>query len=245
MIKLRRIPFTSPPIGAVMDYFLKDSDFGSFVASISDLDAPHFDDLRSHLERVSPFLDRDSLSSNVVSILGDSDATRNIIAHLWLLSQLFREADEPFAKCVEIFKKQMLKSEKFGTTEEHRTSVALRILALTASPSGFDLQFKAQQLSVATGVGMRQCQFICDVRPVYSTDRSNIDGAIVMTTLRLNLDDETEQGIDIRLTESQLHDLVGKASIAEAKLQALKSLLEKREVVLARVSGTNDDGASQ
>ena len=70
---------------------------------------------------------------------------------------------------------------------EQRKLLADRIEKLVAVPAGLARQYKAEQLAEATGTELEDLQVICDLRPVFNEERSEIEGAIPISTLKLDV----------------------------------------------------------
>ena len=85
---------------------------------------------------------------------------------------------------------------------------------------------------------------ICDLRPVFNEERSEIEGAIPISTLKLDVlgPNGMPDRIEVRLTEAQVADLFEKAHYAQTKLSAIKRMLNKNSIALPRTSATVDEG---
>lgn len=247
MFRIRRFQFSAPPFRFLIDRLTKDDDFIACAKFVLGIDSKAFEQLAVDLRGVAPFLDYAALRERIVSHLGETEQSGEFADSIWQLSNIIRDAEEPISECEELFEKQVFDSlKKEIESEQDRRIAATRLLALAAAPSGFDRQYKAQQLANATGVELQGVQILCDVRPVYASDRTSIDGAIVLATLRLNLDElGTEKGVDIRLTGKQLHDLAEQAARAEAKILTLKRLLQEKGIALAKVSDSQEEDAAK
>ena len=92
----------------------------------------------------------------------------------------------------------------------------------------------------ATGAELDECQIICDIRPIFDEGRDHVEGAIPLTTLRLEFSnpDGESQVVEMRLTEKQLQDLLKKFAIAQRKLNAIKALLHTQAVTIPKTKST-------
>lgn len=222
--------FGSPPFPILIDHLVGDEDFVNDAKRIIDIEEPSFEHLQERLIGITSFLDRATLTAEVESVLGKGKDATEVSRTIWRLSAMLRESEEPFSECVELLRSTI--QEKMTALEpEHRTNLADRLERLAVNPTGLNRQFKARQVANFTGKELDDLNLVCDIRPVFSADRTNIDGAIVVTTLRLNLvDNGTSSSLDIRLTEEQLHDLFESVTVAEAKVTAIKGLLERKSI---------------
>ena len=83
---------------------------------------------------------------------------------------------------------------------------------------------KANDLSTATGNDLTGLTFICDARPVYNDDRTDIDGFVPLATMKLFFDDPNgeQKSIEIALTADDLDSFLDRASKAREKLNVMR-----------------------
>ena len=95
---------------------------------------------------------------------------------------------------------------------------------------------KANDLSTATGNDLTGLTFICDARPVYNDDRTDIDGFVPLATMRLFYNDQNgeQDVIEITMTVNDLDSFLDRASKAKEKLNVMR---EKFSLFLQDAAG--------
>jgi len=237
--------FTSPPFSVVADYLAKDEDFLADAGAVLGLEGSVCTALEDALTAEKSFLSRKALNGIVLRVLGpESPAVKKVSAFIWRVHRTIRrDSDQPVERSVALLREAI--SEHSETlTAEQRKLLADRIEKLVAVPAGLARQYKAEQLAEATGTELEDLQLICDVRPVFNEERSEIEGAIPISTLKLDVlgPNGLPSRIEVRLTEAQVADLFEKAHYAQNKLSVIKRMLEKNSISLPSTSATTDEG---
>ena len=82
------------------------------------------------------------------------------------------------------------------------------------------------------------------MRPVFDEGRTQIEGAVPVSTLRLDLieSDGRTSSVEVRLSERQVADLCAKAESARRKVDVIKKLLREKKITSPKTSATLDDG---
>jgi hypothetical protein len=82
---------------------------------------------------------------------------------------------------------------------------------------------KANDLTTATGNDITGLTFICDARPVYNDDRTDIDGFVPLATMKLFYDDQNEEQkvVEITMTPDDLNSFIDRAHKAKDKLDVM------------------------
>lgn len=237
----RPIMFRGPPFGFVVEYLAKDEGFLSDAGAILRVPAERVESLASALREFDGFLDHTTLSQIVERTLQSDDEPSKVAQVLRLLDRYLRESDETLAKSMVLLKAALIKHAK-GLEEQQRGTLGERLESLLATPNGFARQHKAERLAEATGAELSDLQIICDVRPVFNEERTEIEGALPVSTLRLDLEerDGRSSGLEIRLTEEQIADLSVKAESALRKVILIKKMLGDKEIVLPKTRATVD-----
>lgn len=242
----RRFFSFEAPFPILAEHLAKDEDFLSDAKRILEIDAERIAALAQALVEDQSFLDRTGLSAIVEQCLGPGENATNLSRILWRLSQILRDADQPLDKAVGVLKHSL---NKFSTAipEDGRKKLGERLEKLVAAPAAFTRQHKAEKLAEATGVELEDIQIICDIRPVFNEDRSVIDGAVPVTTLRLELVElnGTTSSVEVRLTEQQVVDLSDKAESAKKKISVIKNILDEKSITMPFTPGTIDERAAQ
>ncbi|OHB67292.1 MAG: hypothetical protein A2V70_15455 [Planctomycetes bacterium RBG_13_63_9] len=231
----------SPPFRVFVEHLAKDKDFLSDADAILQIDDHTLDRLADALAQNTSFLNRTALSEAVEQVIGAGENSRNIARTVWRVNRILRDADEPLDSAVAVLKRAINElCDKLS--EDNRKRLGDRLERLAAAPAAFSRQHKAEKLAEATGAELEDLQIICDIRPVFNDDRSVIEGAIPLSTLRLDIVhvDETSRSIEIRLTEQQLTDLSAKVESAKRKISAIKTTLEAKSITLPLTSATTE-----
>lgn len=232
-----------PPFRLLAEHLAKDEGFVSDGRAVLNISAESFDKLVLELTEFDGFLGRGALSEFVVRTLQkeeDPDTVGRVISNL---NRYIRESDEPVPESLQLLKRA-IKEHAEGLDDEQRAELGQRLEVLLTKPTGFGLQHKAEQLAEATGTDLADLQIICDVRPVFDDARKRIEGAIPVSTLRLELgeSDGGTSSVEVRLSEGQIADLCEKAESARRKVTLIKNMLGEKEITLPKTPATLDEG---
>jgi hypothetical protein len=151
---------------------------------------------------------------------------------------MLHQADMPANEAMEELSNALRANSSFG---DGRASLLVdRLRKLVVAPPGLALQFKAQQLVTFTGTELDDFRFICDIRPVIDGARTQVEGLIPLTVLRIeySLPDGEDSVIELRVTRRQLRDFSLKAKDAEAKLALLERLVMAQGIEIPRINAT-------
>jgi hypothetical protein len=115
--------------------------------------------------------------------------------------------------------------------------IKARLPVLLLAPKAFKRQKKAEALADATGADLNALNIICDIRPVFDEEKKEVDGALVISTLTLEIIelDGRVSSVECRLTEKQIDDLCKVSLFAKQKLEVIKTLLNAKSIPWARV----------
>lgn len=88
---------------------------------------------------------------------------------------------------------------------------------------------KAAALMTATGNEVTGLSFVCDARPVYNDARSEIEGYVPLTTMRIYFDrpNEESDAIEFVLTPEEVDALIERATQARSKLKVMQTTFSK------------------
>ena len=228
------------------NHLVKDEDFVKDAQRILAIGPDQFEELAVALEQFSSFLSRELLTEVVVEAIGETDDAKKIGRTIRRLATVLRESEDPVGENVGELK-DAINEHLTQLNSDERQTLGERLDRLAAKPSGFDRQYKAQELVDATGKELDGLQFICDMRPVFNEDRSTVEGVIPLTTLRIDISDgDASSSMDIRLNEEQLNDLFDKSQIALRKLSMLKEFLPEKDITLPQTQATRrNSGGSE
>ncbi len=236
---------TNPPFSVVAEYLAKDEDFLADAGEVLGLEGSVCAALEEALAAEKSFLSRRALKNVVQRVLGpESPVAKRVSAFIWRLHRTIRrDSDETVERSVALLREAISEhSEKLSV--EQRKVLADRIERLVAVPAGLARQFKAECLAEATGTELEDLQVICDLRPVFNEERSEIEGAIPISILKLDVlgPNGLPSRIEVRLTEAQVADLFEKAHYAQTKLSVIKRMLERNSIALPSTSATTGEG---
>jgi len=235
--------FTNPPFSVVADYLAKDEDFLADAGVVLSLEDSVCAALEDALAAEKSFLSRKALRSVVRMVLGpESPSVKKVSAFIWRLHRTIRrDSDKTVERSVAILREAIGEHSETLTVEQ-RKLLGDRIERLVAVPAGLARQYKAELLAEATGTELEDMQVICDLRPVFNEERSEIEGAIPISILKLDVlgPNGWPSRIEVRLTEAQVADLFEKAHYAQTKLSVIKRMLEKNSIALPSTSATAD-----
>lgn len=88
---------------------------------------------------------------------------------------------------------------------------------------------KARRLEEITGQSLEEMELICDLRPIFDSERRQVEGLIPYTTLKVVVTgaDGLPVSLEAELSASQVSGLAEKAKKAQQKLKVLRELAEQ------------------
>lgn len=102
------------------------------------------------------------------------------------------------------------------------------LATLISAPSEQNLWEKAEELRFAEAPHLVSCRTICDVRPLFGTEKASVEGALIVTLLQLDTHSSGSDGykrITLQLRESDISELEEKLAEARKKVSTLKENL--------------------
>ncbi len=234
---------TFPPFHVLAEHLAQDEDFFSDAEKIINIDDAKFKELINALSTSQSFLDRKALDNLVLNILGVDGHFADVSHFIWRIHKILRhDSDEPFEKSVVLLRDAIIASPK-KLSKTDKSKLVERIEKLAFEPIALARQYKAEQLSEATGIDLEDLQLICDIRPIFNEARSEIEGAIPISTLKMDINepDDTSSRIEIRLTEEQVKDLCSKAQLAMNKISVIKKMLKDKFISMPNTTATIDE----
>jgi hypothetical protein len=131
------------------------------------------------------------------------------------------------------------KSQTTLTSEE--LSGLKRVLPLIIKPyPARQRQAKAERLAAATGLRAETVDLVCDLRPVFDDSRTNVEGVIPITTLKVVASgaDRFPVSFEAILSASDVQALLKKTEAAVNKLNAIGRLAERAQLRVPSVDLT-------
>ncbi len=243
MARQRSVFGFAPPFRFIADRLLQDAGFLSDLKKVVDLSNANFESLAAELQAHPNFLIASDVSAIAQKVLSgpDAEAIARALLRLHTVLRGTEETDEEALAglCAAAAKH----ADAFP---EHKVTILKnRVQKLVLGPPGFKRQQKAETLAEATGADLSDLNIICDIRPVFDDARKQIEGALVISTLTLEILglDGTLSSVECRLTEKQLDDLCRVSLNAKQKLEAIKKLLDDKSIPTAMLFqvNTNED----
>ncbi|MGD0899746.1 MAG: hypothetical protein ABR915_18085 [Thermoguttaceae bacterium] len=245
--KTGRSVFGSPPFAFIVQYLATDDDFLSDAKTLLAIPESPYNALKDALAQEEEFLDRGAVDKVTSRTLGPGKPASDVSRFVWRLHTLLRgESDEPLEKSVNLLREAIQERSKKLTSPE-KDELARRIVELVATPAALARQHKAETLAGATGKEVGSLQLICDIRPVFDEHRSKIEGAVVVSILRLDLleADGSVSSVEARLDEQQIADLCTTAEFARNKIAVIKRSLDEKGIPMPYVSSPANAGGDK
>jgi hypothetical protein len=224
-----------PPFRFIADQLLGVPEFRTNLKKVASLPEAEFSSVATSLNEHPNFI----VAADVVEILQKnirSTEAETLARTLLQLNSSIRNTEEPKEKALEELCGALGKyPNEFSSGDV--SVLRTRLQTLILQPLGFKRQKKAETLAEATGADLNDLNIICDVRPVFDDDRKEIDGALIIPILAIEILelDGALSSVECRLTEKQLDDLCKVALLAKQKIAVIKTLLSTKLIALARV----------
>ena len=234
MARSRTLFGFAPPFRFIAERLLLDAEFRSDLNRIVNLPEEEFRNLADAFDAHPNFLTPSGVALLAKkTVTAEADPFANSLNRLYLSMRSAQEPEEEALEglCAAVAKQSTeFPPEKIGVLK-------LRVQRLLLTPLGLKRQQKAETLAEATGADLNEVNIICDIRPVFDNDRKKIEGAVVISTLTLEISelDGKLTSVECRLTESQVDDLCKVAINAKQKLAAVKDMLATKSIPMATV----------
>ncbi len=117
---------------------------------------------------------------------------------------------------------EMLPQEKFNALSKN-------LSILFPHASSIVRTKKAYELLTATGNEVKGVRFVCDARPVFNKSRTEVDGFVLITTLKIHFESSKSESKEIEfvLTPSELDAFIDEAADAKKKINVLAKKLSQ------------------
>lgn len=223
---------TSFHFRAMAESLAQSEDFVRDASDVLRIEPPVFEQLVRRLAEPR-FLDRTEIHNVVARTLGDGELAQRVSRLIGRLSAMVRQADEPAGEAMRLLREAFADKCEEGDVQQ-RSQIADRLERLILEPPGLTQQHKAEQLASLVEAELDEAQLICDVRPVFNDDRTEIQGAVPISRLILDLtrSDGTSVRTEVGITEDQIFELRDRADAAIRKLDAIKGFLKSPTTVL-------------
>jgi len=229
-MKLGRL-FDQIPFEILARQLAKDSDFISDMKALLNIERSRFDLLLSEMAAFDGFLDEEQLKRITSEVLEDTKDEIEIADTISRLSSVIFDTDTPPSKAVAILSDSIKEQEEEFTSED-KEEIAERIKELTVLQKGIAKQHKAKSLRTALLGHLEDFKIYCDIRPIFNEDREAVDGAIPISSIKLEYvgSDGEPEVVEFRINKEKL-ELIEEAVVsAKRKLEVIHELLNKYDV---------------
>ncbi len=197
--------------------------------------------LAQELTSFEGFLDRPTLKKIVKSFVPNEDHASAVYRLISQIDEILRQAEfglpglfDRMAEAIQApdaEEKPLLTPDQFDELKR-RMSIVIKPYA------GLNRQAKAQRLSEATGLRLESVEILCDLRPVFDSERDSVEGVIPYTILRIVSTgaDGLPVAMETILTQAEVEELAKKSEGAVKKLGRLRALLAEKELTIPPVT---------
>lgn len=206
-----------------------------------------FEKTLSSLEHAPTFVDKSDLVELLRQQLltGDAELVARVIR--WM-NRVSREGSTIEQICSEL---ALIRRKRTGQEEPAFQESDLKLMKsrgdrLSAVWHFLERQHKAEELCKVTGMRLQSAQFVCDLRPIFDSERETIEGLLPVTTLRIVAEgiDGIPCGMDVILSEADLQRIDTQVTHARRKIAASKAVSEQLGIPVPTTDLTNQvDGA--
>ena len=206
--------------------------------------------IRNDLESTTGFIDRTKLHEVMHSRLPNEEQAKGLVRFIMFFKERTPQARD--LRTVEESTDQWLKNieawindtpEQDVIEKEQLPDLVERLNIILAPLPGFKRQAKAEKLTTVTGQPLEGFELICDIRPVFDEDQSEIEGMIPYTTLRIVSEDAAGLPVafEVILTEQNVHQLFDATSKAKKKLCQIHDRLTQSDFEIPKIDMTKRD----
>lgn len=194
-----------------------------------DLSLDQLSSIIARLDSFSGFLDKSAIQNAIQPEIRNEETAVRLACFISALDEQFRWTGrnvDAFLKQIEDTLQKQAESERVISDEEF-AELRRRLPQIVKPYPGLKRQAKAQRLANVTGCLLESVEVICDVRPVFNEDRTQVEGMIPFTILRVVSKgaDGLPVAVEAILSQEQVKELAKKAAAAESKLSQLRRTL--------------------
>ncbi|MFM9956599.1 MAG: hypothetical protein ACKVZJ_00865 [Phycisphaerales bacterium] len=195
------------------------------------------------LQKLDGFLSRETLGATLNTAIRDTAIASAVESLVWNFAGGGDSQAEDWANEVtQWIRANPEHTTQFNNEEVERISEVLK--AASRDIPGIARQHKALRVSQAAGLPLRDFQFVCELRPVFSRDDSSVDGLVSSTILRLAWDNDAglPESIEFQLTQELIDIIREKSANLDKKQKALSDYYAKRLLRVTSPSGLSEAG---
>lgn len=187
----------------------------------------NFESLISGLEIESGFVGRDELESRFLPLLGnDAEKANKLSRFVDAIHERLRGTNQAVPDFVKSLVSWLTENDSDGkqVPKESFASFEERTAKLLGSYQCYARQAKVEELSTRIGNPLEQFELICDVRPVFDSERKTIEGMLPITWLKIVATESNgmPSGTEVLLSEEDLNTIEESLKKAKQKIKELK-----------------------
>ena len=186
---------------------------------VSGIPIEEIEAIRTALQEEGGFATRASLEQVVRDFIDDD---RQVSAVVSALQNLFpQQLERMFATLREW--RELDESNAKHLSQEALEAIEEKLPRLIRDYKALAKFRKARRLASILGNSMESVDLICDVRPVFNSDRDLVEGMFPLTTMKITYErqDEEMKVLEVQLSQEMLNELADKVQKAQQKLDIL------------------------
>lgn len=168
----------------------------------------------------------DGLLAIAASVVSDISVAQALVRQLLSISHLSRRTGKPFDEIVGIIEAEFAKVPELleDSEDAQRIEQSIHALRKMAGLVAFKRTSKAIELTYDCDNLLQRTRIMTDVRPLFSEDAQNIDGAVVSHTLRIRYDSAgNDREMSLALDDADLMKLIDDCERALLKGRTARS----------------------
>lgn len=215
---------------------LKSKGFQSDAVAVSNVPEEEFEEFVSSLRARQAFTTEQEVSDLAAGAVADPALASALTSAVVNFSRMLVESELTPAEFAGQIEAELEKAPPQDVD-------VVRLARLVGLSRGVDLHQKAEAVAGSVGNPVYSLRFVTDLRPVYNDERSEIVGAIPLTTLRVECGESGPFPVthEFLLTASQLDELCQKSRTAVSKLSTAVGMLQSKDVPVPSTSFSNED----
>jgi tetrahydromethanopterin S-methyltransferase subunit G len=192
-----------------------------------EIDDENFEALVARLETESGFVGRDELKTLFLpQLANDAEKSNRLSKFVDAIHERLRDMNQPVSDFVKSLVGWLEENDPDGK-QVPKGSVASfeeRTAKLLGQYQCYARQAKAEELSTRIGNPLEQFELICDVRPVFDSERKSIEGMVPITWLKIvaTQSNGMPSGTEVLLSEEDLNTIDESLQKAKQKIKELK-----------------------
>ncbi len=192
------------------------------LKEVAALSATDVKALSQRLADAKGFLDPKALAATIRQVVHEENAAQSVQR---ALRNLGPRDIEPLLKALS----DQGQEEGFPLAKDSLDRLAKILPELIQTYPALARFEKAERLAKLTGQQLESVDLVCDLRPIFDESRTQLEGMMPYTRLRLVAKgaDGLPNAFEAELSEQAVHDLAGKAAKAMEKLAVLRQTIER------------------